>query len=119
MTDPRTPTVASYGGGVNSTAMLIGLAERKEVVDLILFSDTGGEKPETYHYVAKMSEWCKKNLGHYITTVSKSTKRQGRHHAPGYALTLEQHCLDTKTMPSVAYGMKSCSLKFKREPIDR
>ena len=78
MTDPRTPTVASYGGGVNSTAMLIGLAERKEVVDLILFSDTGGEKPETYHYVAKMSEWCKKNLGHYITTVSKSTKRQGR-----------------------------------------
>lgn len=110
--------VASYGGGVNSTAMLIGCFERGEAVDLILFADTGGEKPETYTYVAKMSEWCKKNLGHYITVVSKSTKRRGKHHDAGYALTLEQHCLDTKTMPSVAYGMKSCSLKFKREPMD-
>lgn len=111
-------TVASYGGGVNSTAMLIGMYERQEPVDLILFADTGGEKPETYHYVAKMSQWSHKYLGHYITIVSKSTKRQGKYHEPGFALTLEQHCLDTKTMPSAAYGLKSCSLKFKREVMD-
>lgn len=111
-------SVASYGGGVNSTAMLIGLAERGELVDLILFSDTGGEKPETYNYVAKVSEWAHKNLCHYVTTVSKFTKRPGRYHDAGFGLTLEQHCLDTKTMPSAAYGLKSCSLKFKREPMD-
>ena len=49
--------VASFGGGVNSTAMLVGLWERGEKVDLILFADTGGEKPHTYAHVMEMSEW--------------------------------------------------------------
>ena len=75
--------VASFGGGVNSTAMLIGMWERGESVDLILFANTGGEKPETYTYVAKLSEWTHKHLGHYVTTVSKYTKRKGRHHDSG------------------------------------
>lgn len=35
--------VASFGGGTNSTAMLIGMWERGENVDLILFADTGGD----------------------------------------------------------------------------
>src|ERR1035441_4621830 len=53
-------TVASYGGGVNSTAMLLGLAERSETVDLILFADTGGEKPETYAYVRRFAHYLSK-----------------------------------------------------------
>src|SRR5215469_1282443 len=106
------PIVASYGGGVNSTAMLIGMGERKEPVDLILFADTGGEKPETYAYVSRFSEWLKEHGMLPITTVRKTTKREGRFHGPGETLTLEQHSLETKTLPSVAYGMKSCSLKF-------
>ena len=40
-------SVVSFGGGVNSTALLIGLEERDERPDYILFADTGGEKPET------------------------------------------------------------------------
>ena len=42
------PLVVSYGMGVDSTAMLIGMAQRSIRPDLILFADTGGEKPETY-----------------------------------------------------------------------
>ena len=43
-------SVVSYGAGTNSTAMLIGLHERGERPDLILFADTGGERPETYRH---------------------------------------------------------------------
>lgn len=35
-------TIASYGGGTNSTAELIGCVEKGIKVDLILFADTGG-----------------------------------------------------------------------------
>jgi hypothetical protein len=33
--------------------------------------------------------------------------------------TLEQQCLHTGTLPSLAYGGKSCSIKYKRTPQDR
>lgn len=33
--------MVSYGGGTNSTAMLIGMVERGERPDAILFADTG------------------------------------------------------------------------------
>jgi len=43
----KIPLIAAYGGGVNSTAMLIGFVERNIKPDHIIFSDTGGERPET------------------------------------------------------------------------
>jgi hypothetical protein len=93
--------VLSYGGGTNSTAMLIGLHERGERVDLILFSDTGGEKPHTYEHIEAMQGWLKQRGMPPITIVSKE------------GLTLEQDCLNRKALPSVAYGFKSCSDHFK------
>ena len=36
--------MVAYGLGVDSTAMLIGLAQRGIRPDLILFADVGGEK---------------------------------------------------------------------------
>ena len=42
--------VVGYGGGTNSTAMLIGLWQRRIPVDLILFADPGGEQPHTYSF---------------------------------------------------------------------
>jgi hypothetical protein len=33
--------------------------------------------------------------------------------------TLEGQCLHTGTLPSLAYGGRSCALKYKREPQDR
>lgn len=33
--------------------------------------------------------------------------------------TLEEQCLATGTLPSLAYGGKSCSLKYKRAPQDK
>ena len=39
--------MVSYGGGANSTALLIGLHQHRIPVDLILFADTGAEHPHT------------------------------------------------------------------------
>lgn len=66
--------VASFGGGVNSTAMLIGMHERGERVDLILFADTGGEKPHTYEHVLTMTDWLVKRGMPPITTVSREVE---------------------------------------------
>ena len=40
--------IVGYGGGTDSTAMLIGLWQRRIPVDRILFADPGGEQPHTY-----------------------------------------------------------------------
>ena len=48
--------IVSYGGGANSTALLIGLHQHRIPVDLILFADTGGEHPHTYAYLDIMDD---------------------------------------------------------------
>ena len=56
---PDWPLVVAYGLGVNSTAMLVEFAKKKIVPDLILFADTGGEKPETYRYLPVIDAYLK------------------------------------------------------------
>jgi hypothetical protein len=67
--NPLSPVVVSYGGGKNSTAMLIVLATMGVKVDLILFADTGGEMPETYEFIDKFREWLTTHGMPDITTV--------------------------------------------------
>ena len=52
--------VVSFGGGTNSTAMIIGMYLHKIPIDLITFADTGGEQPHTYEYIEIFNEWLKK-----------------------------------------------------------
>ena len=99
--------IASFGGGINSTAMLLGLLERKERPDLILFADTGGEKSATYQWTATFSRWLQDRNFPPITTV-----REER-------WTLEEECLRERTLPSIVVGFRSCSDKFKIRPQER
>jgi hypothetical protein len=103
------PVIASYGAGTNSTAMLIEMVRRGERVDAILFADTGGERPATYGYLRLFSAWLRSQDAPAIQTVRKG----------GRAETLEQNCLRMHMLPSVAYGHKSCSLKYKAEPQEQ
>ena len=51
--------VVSYGGGINSTAMVVYLVKNSFPLDYVVFSDTGDEMPETYEYLkghGKVSE---------------------------------------------------------------
>jgi len=99
-------TVASFGGGTDSTAMLIGMWQRGERVDLILFADTGGEKPHTYEHINRFSDWLVRNGMPEITVVKPT-------------VTLEQDCLNRRALPSIAYGFKTCSQRFKVQPQDK
>lgn len=101
-------TVASFGGGTDSTAMLIGMWKRGEKVDLILFADTGGEKPHTYKHIKRFSAWLVDHGMPEITVV--------RNQKPSRYGSLENFSLHHKTLPSIAFGFKSCSQLFKGEP---
>ena len=99
-------TIASYGGGTNSTAMLIECAKRGIELDLILFADTGGEKPHTYNYVKLLNDWLVNKHMPEIVIVKKGGRQE----------TLEESLLRLNVLPSVAYGYKTCSQKFKIQP---
>lgn len=43
--------VLSYGGGVNTVALMILLMQENLPLDEVVFADTGGEVPETYDYL--------------------------------------------------------------------
>lgn len=98
--------VVSFGGGTNSTAMIIGMYLHKIPIDLILFADTGGEQPHTYEFMETFNEWLVKHGIPKIVSVEY-------HDKDGNRLTLEQECINSGTLPSIAYGFKRCSLKHK------
>jgi hypothetical protein len=106
------PLVVAYGVGVDSTAMLVEFVRRGIRPDLILFADTGGEKPETYQYLAVIRPYLARHGFPDVITV-RYQPRWAQYH------TLEGQCLHTGTLPSLAYGGKSCSLKYKRTPQDK
>jgi hypothetical protein len=104
--------VVSFGGGTNSTAMLIEMVKREIKPDLILFSDVGAELPETYCHTSRFSAWLEGKGFPEITYVHAVNK-------DGDRLLLEQECLERKCLPSIAYGFKSCSQKYKIAPVDK
>ena len=107
------PLVVAYGLGVDSTAMLIGLVERGERPDAILFADVGAEKDETYAYLPIIDAYLER-AGFPTVTVVRYAPQNFKHYPP-YA-TLEQNCLTNGTLPSEAFGFGSCSQKWKAAP---
>jgi 3'-phosphoadenosine 5'-phosphosulfate sulfotransferase (PAPS reductase)/FAD synthetase len=97
---PDCPLVVAYGLGVDSTAMLIEFARRSIQPDLILFADTGAEKPETYAYLDVIQPWLQNVVFPPVITVRYQPTR-------AVYSTLEEQCLHTGTLPSLAYGGKS------------
>lgn len=114
----RAPLIVSYGMGVDSTAMLVGMAERGIRPDMILFADVGGEKPETYDYGREiMAPWLESVGFPKFATVRYEPQRFKNW--PPYG-TLEENCLTNSTVPSIAFRRnKSCSAKWKIQPQDK
>lgn len=103
------PLVVAFGGGTNSLAVLIGLKRLGIRPDLILFADTKGEKPETYQAVQVADQWCLANGFPGITTVAAVSPTRGFEGLEGMVVRLE-------TLPSKAFGFKTCSQRYKIEP---
>lgn len=104
---PHWPLVVSFGGGVNSAAMLIEMTRRTVKPDLIMFADTGGELPETYEFVKRFGVWLSEREMPSITWVRYEKE------------TLEANCIRQNMLPSLAYGFKGCSQKYKIQPQEK
>jgi hypothetical protein len=103
------PIMVSLGMGVDSVAMTIALIQMGRVPDLIIFADTGGERPETYAYIETFNNWLRQ-FGIQVTIARYMPVK-----AP-YS-SLEGELRTNNTLPGIALSMKSCSIKWKQEGI--
>ena len=83
--ETKPPVIISYGMGLDSTAMLIEMHNRGWAApDAIVFSDTGGEKPETYAYLDIINGWLRSvgwpevTVVRYVPTRAPSTNLEGK-----------------------------------------
>ena len=109
--DDDFPLVVAYGGGVDSTALLVKFVEKGIRPDLILFADTKNESPNTYAYFPIIQEFLAR---HYLPPIQVVSIQRTSKHA-----SLEEECLTNQTLPSLAFGWKSCSLKWKVGPQNK
>lgn len=106
------PAVLTYGGGTNSSAILVELIKRGyEPPALIIFADTGAEMPHTYAHIKIMSEYAVKNGYPAITVV--------RNEQPSKYGGIYNYCITNRMLPGIAYGHKNCSVQFKIEPMQK
>lgn len=103
------PLTVACGLGVDSVAVLVEFVNRGIRPDLILFADTGGEKPETYAYLDVLNAFLSRH-GFPMCQVVKYQPVRAPYD------TLEGNCLANDTLPSLAFGRKACSDKFKVRP---
>jgi len=98
----------SYGGGVQSTAMVLMTLDdsakswKKSDVDLVIMADPGDEMPSTYETARLIEEKCKKAGLEFVRV-----QKEGQ--------TLREHHLERGTLTMV--GISSCTVNWKIQPI--
>jgi hypothetical protein len=102
-----------FGSGVDSTAMIVALHAAGLRADVITFADTGAEKPETLRHVDAMNRVLA-TWGWPLIDICRKVPKA----STGYT-DLYGNCLKNQTLPSLAFGMKSCSIKWKQIPQDQ
>lgn len=103
----------SYGGGVNSVAVLVLLQRMGVVPTAIVMADPGSEREGTITFrEATLPAWLDKVGFPRVTTINRI--EEGKHVPRAWRLeTLYDECFRTNALPSVAYGWKKCSAKYK------
>lgn len=104
--------VVSYGGGTDSTALLVEAHRRGIRPDLVVFADTGSERPHTYDFLKVMGEWLA-GVGFPEIQVAR-----WYHKVNGF-VPLHVRCLERSQLPSKAYGHVGCTSKWKQDPLDK
>jgi hypothetical protein len=104
------PLMVSDGLGTDSQAALIILARAGIRPDLIMFADTGDEKGRTYAFIDVLRPWLKK-VGFPDLTIVRKTSKLYR--------SLSENCLANSTLPSLAFGRKGCSQKWKVQVMEQ
>jgi len=128
------PFAVCMGYGWDSTAMLIEMERRGERPALITFADTGAEKQGTYEFIPVFEQWCRDHdfpvpticayepkadtSARYQAAVQSVAKRLGLELAPLQLRRLSRiygNLVANDTLPGIAFGPKSCSIKWKLE----
>lgn len=108
---PGMPWGVNFGGGVNSTALLLFCWDFGIRPDWVVFSDTGSERPETYENVERVKAWCNR-VGFPFDTTSW-IRRDGSFES------VHANALRTGYLPSKAYGYSGCTYKWKIQPLQK
>lgn len=111
----RPLVLGCYGGGVDSTAMLIELVARGETIDQVLMAETLSENPLTDAYAAMFGEWL---TDHGVPFEFVRYQPQNFKDYPVYG-SLYENCLVNGTLPSITFGFSSCSQKWKIAPQNK
>jgi hypothetical protein len=112
--------VVSYGGGVQSTALLVLAAERRIDFDIFLFANTGddSEHPKTLAYVREVAMPYAEQHGFALHELCR-VKRDGSVETLMERLTRQQRSVDIpmRLSPSGAPGNRKCTGDFKIKVI--
>lgn len=95
--------VVSYGGGVNSTALIVFIVKNKLPLDHVVFSDTGDEMPGTYEYLDVMGKYLKRRNIPFDIVMNRRKE------------SLSDTCLRREVIPSQVW--RWCTRDFKVTPI--
>jgi hypothetical protein len=106
---PTSPVVVAYGGGRDSTAMLVRMVKTGWRPDAIVFANVGSEKRETYDYIRLFDGWLRRHDFPGVTVVKYTPARAPYH-------TLEGNMVLNATLPGAALNQHTCAMKFKIEP---
>lgn len=98
--------ILSFGGGVNSVALMIWLLRNEQPLDEVVFADTGGELPETYAYLPLVEDYLAQ---HDIPFRRITARVAGR--------DLYETCWERKVFPSAIWRWSTRDFKVK--PIYR
>ena len=102
----------SFGAGVQTTALLVLIAEGKwPRPDAIVFADTGNEHDETYAYMSEVSGPFARDNGLDILALGPDW-RTGH-----YAADLESYCIEHRMLPGT--WVRWCTDRYKVRPILR
>ncbi len=100
----RITSVLSYGGGVNTTALMVMLVRKQMPFDMAVFADTGSELPETYSYLEVARRYLERH------GVGLKVVRSGNG-------TLYDTCKRRKVVPSKIWRWSTRDYKIR--PIHR
>lgn len=102
----REKYIVSYGGGVDSTAMIFKLVQDKAPLDYVVFADTGNEHPETYFFVKQYMKPYLESKNIPFVTVYPFKKR-----------SLWIRCFQRKVIPDML--QRWCTRDVKVKPIHK
>jgi len=106
-------TVISYGGGVQSTALVVLAMRECWAIDEIVHVDLlDAESPATREYVARFREWLQREYGRDITVIGRNMYRDMLDN-PGFT-PVPWHGRREKFMLS-----RQCTRQYKVSPVQR